>query len=486
MALERSGDAAAWRAPARACLAALGEAMDALEPATPVDVAPTPTPLPGPLPLADMAAGAFAALGLLGGALAGARGGAPAAVAVDRRHAALALGAADHLRIDGAAGKMWDPITGYHQAAGGAWVYLHANFPGLRRGLLALLGLDPDDEAGAAAALPEALSRWSAADLEEAAAGAGVCAVQLRRPEQWAAHPHAAWLAAQPLIRLSNAGEAAPRPLPPLGPEGALAPAAGLRVLDLTRVIAGPMAGRALAELGADVLRLSAPHLHYAPGLVVDTGHGKRSASVDLDTRSGRAQFEALVREADIVLNAYRPGALAAKGYGREALAALRPGLALVEISAFGADGPWGGRRGFDTYVQAATGLALEGADGAETAPRRLACQPLDYLTGCLGAVAALSLRRRQAQSGGAPVAELALARTASWIAETAARQGPEPSPASEKPGDGEAEPFCAEVPSAHGRVRSLAPPLQLGGAPLTWRAPPPVHGADAPEWRTV
>ncbi|NEC50570.1 hypothetical protein G3I18_18625, partial [Actinospica acidiphila] len=195
-------------------------------------------------------------------------------------------------------------------------------------------------------------------------------------------------------------------------PDGAgpLLPASGLRVLDLTRVIAGPVATRTLALLGADVLRLDRPGLPELPDQHTDTGFGKRSALLDLVT--DREGFEELLAGADVVVTGYRPGALDRFGLGAEALAERRPGLVVAQLSAWGATGPWAGRRGFDSLVQVATGIAHV-ERGPEGRPGALPAQALDHGTGYLLAAGVLRALSDQAEAGGSRLVRAALARTA-------------------------------------------------------------------------
>ena len=435
-----------------------------------VEIAPTETALATAFPIADMAAAGFSALGLAADALRTARGAAPQQIQVDRRHASLAMTAATYLTIDGEAAKTWDPITGYYRAEDGGWVYLHANFPHLRDGLLAMFEA-PNDRA----ALAERIAARPAQAIEDEAARRGLCAVRLRTREEWAAHPQKAALDAMPVVSIKRIGEAPPEPAG-AGPR----PAEGVRALDLTRVLAGPMCGRALIELGATVMRIAGPHLPFIEPLVIDTGHGKLSAHVDLRAAEGVARLEALAREADLFIAAYRPGALAARGFGWDRLAALRPGIVGVAISAFSDIGPWAGRRGYDTYVQAPTGLAGLGPDGR---PARLPCQPLDYLSGCLAAYGACVALRRRAEEGGSWLVELSLARTAAWVWEMTDLLEPEPAPPAANPPLDAVEDCSARVRCAFGEVRSLRTPLRLPETPLAWDRPPVPLGTHAAAW---
>lgn len=229
------------------------------------------------------------------------------------------------------------------------------------------------------------------------------------------------------------------------------------------------------------MLRISAPHLPFFESLVINSGFGKRAAHVDLRTPEGVETLQDLVRGADVLIDGYRPGALAGRGFGFEDLCALNPSIVYVTLSAFGEQGPWGGRRGYDTYVQAATGLSAEGPDG----PTRLPCQPLDYLGGFLGASSAMAALARRATEGGAWRAELALARNAMWLWEWTDALGPEADPPAANPSPEEAAPVLEEMESVFGHLSAMRPGVRLSETPPRWRHAPRPLGSDAPVWST-
>jgi hypothetical protein len=256
----------------------------------------------------------------------------------------------------------------------------------------------------------ELLTRRSLA-FETEATAAGLCVSALRSHAQWLAHPQSDALAAQPLVTIERIGEAPKTPLP----AAAARPLQGLRVLDLTRVIAGPVAGRTLAAHGADVLHITAPHLPSIPALVMDTGRGKRNAALDL--RQDGARFAELLTGADAMLRSYREGALASLGFSDERMAALRPGIIIGHLSAYGVMGPWGGKRGFDSLTQTATGMnADEAAAAGDALPRVLPCQALDHASGYLLATGVMAAMIRRAEEGGSWRVRVSLARTGMWI----------------------------------------------------------------------
>jgi hypothetical protein len=409
------------------------------------------------------AAATVAATTLAAGRLWRARGGPQPRVRVDVRHAALAFRSERYLRVDGRAPAVWADLSGDYRAADG-WVRLHANYPAHRDAVVRALDVPENrDLVGAAVAGRSAL------DVEDAVVAAGGAAAALRTPGDWADHPQGAAVAALPLVEFERIGDCPVRPLPE-----ADRPLNGVRVLDLTRVIAGPVAGRTLAAYGADVLRVGADHLALVPALVVDTGFGKRFAHLDLRTDAGRDALRDLIRGADVVLQAFRPGALDGLGFGPRECAALRPGLVYVSISAWGEAGPWRQRRGFDSLVQLATGIAWSESGR----PVALPAQTLDHGTGWLAAMAAVEGLRRRHTAGGSWHARLSLARTARWL------DGLGRSPAG--PGTGEPgypDDLVSTIDSDFGVLDHVRPPGALDGYRPHWVTPPHRPGADAPTW---
>lgn len=417
------------------------------------------------LPVMPLAGATVAVCALAAAELTARRAGGPVpAVQVDLGAVATAFVSERHLRIDGRPGDTFAPLSRFWPSADGGWVRTHANYPHHRARLLAALGVR--DEAGTA----KALAGLPAEEAEQLVFAAGGLAVAVRTPPQWAAHPQAAAAAAAPLVRSGPLGSAAvPRALPahPL-------PAAGIRVLDLTRVIAGPVATRTLALLGADVLRIDPPELPESADAHADTGFGKRSVS--LDARSPR--FEELLASADVVVTGYRPGALDRLGLSAQALAERRPGLVVAQLSAWGFDGPWAGRRGFDSLVQAASGIAMTEA-GPDGRPGALPAQALDHGTGYLLAAAVLRALTLRQEDGAGRLIRLSLATTASWL--TTGLTPPAPSPAGSAPYD--PAPWLTGTDSPLGRLRHALPPVRFTGSPADWSRPPGPLGADRPVW---
>ncbi|MEI3865845.1 CoA transferase [Microbacterium sp. CCNWLW134] len=367
--------------------------------------------------------------------------GNPSPVRVDRARVAASFGSEKVLRIHGAAPSAWAPLSGFWRARDG-WVRTHANYPHHERALRRLLGLGADAETDAAAA---AIAARTAADLEDRAAEIGAIVGRVRAPEEWREYEQGRIVATSPIVERRRIGDAAPRP-------------EGFRVLDLTRVIAGPIATRDLALAGAEVLRVDSPALPEAGWIHLDTGQGKRSTLLDLRQAGDHATFERLLSRAHVVVTGYRPGALARFGLEPEDLAARHPGLVTASVSAWGTDGPWAARRGFDSIVQAVSGIAMVESPDGET-PGALPVQALDHATGhflAAGIVRALGAQRRE---GGSTDIRMSLARTAHALLTST-------DPATE----------AAALVTA-------PPPLAFPGAPEHYPVVGGEWGADAAEW---
>lgn len=323
--------------------------------------------------------------------------------------------ASGHFKIDGVQPPAWDPLSGLYRCSDGH-VRIHCNFAHHRDAALRVLGLIEGD-ATPRAALEAALARWRAEALETAVFEAGGVAVALRDTAMWLAHPQAAAVAAEPLVaieRIAGVPDAPPSRWPDLPADAR--PLHGLRVLDLTRILAGPVAARTLAAYGADVLMVNSPQLPNISTLA-ELSRGKRSALLDLRDADARATLQALARDAHVFLQGYRPGALGSLGFDAEALARTGPGIVCAELCAWGWRGPWAGRRGFDSLVQTATGFnADEGAAFGAAQPRALPIQALDYGAGFLLAFGTQAALLRQAHEGGSWRVRVSLAGVGRWL----------------------------------------------------------------------
>jgi crotonobetainyl-CoA:carnitine CoA-transferase CaiB-like acyl-CoA transferase len=427
--------------------------------------------------------------------------GAVPSVNVDDGAVATAFTSERHLRTDGRAPVTFSPLSRFWRTADG-WLRTHANYPHHRGRLLSALGISVKnrDDAALAEILAKELARRDAAEAEETVHAAGGLAVAVRTPQEWAAHPQGAQASRRPLLTTARMDQSLARPLPEPAGNG---PLHAVRVLDLTRVLAGPVATRTLALFGADVLRIDSPQLPENADTHADTGAGKRSTLLDLSSRSGQAAFEELLSAADVVVTGYRPGALDRFGLAPESLADRRPGVVVAQLSAWGAYGPWHRRRGFDSLVQAASGISLtEGQqdEAGEETPGALPAQALDHGTGYLLAAAVMrALTEQRRGRCGARLVRLALAQTANWLMNGLTSQS---SPGSRPEGHGpgtrnpaapadqahpadRADPaaWLAEADSPLGRLRYALPPVGYDGSPADWSRPPGAPGTDPAAW---
>jgi predicted RNA-binding Zn ribbon-like protein len=396
------------------------------------------------------------------------RGRPPAPVLVDAEHVALAACSERFARRQGTGGAdLFAPLSRFWRTADG-WVRLHANYAWHRERALEVLGCDRSPEA-----VEQAVLGWRGEELESTLAAGDALGFVVRSPEQWSTHPQGSAVAGLPLLEsIAGAG--------PGRAAGRGRGAVGRRVLDLTRVIAGPVATRTLAAWGAEVLRLDSPHLPEIPAQALDMLSGKRSALLDFGDSSGRAQLEELLAEADVVVQGYRPGALARYGLSAEDLTERHPHLSVISLSAWGTAGPWAARRGFDSLVQCPTGIAA--AEGDQRAPGALPAQVLDHATGYLAAAAAL-LALAGVERGVRPrLVQLSLAQTARWLTSA----GPSEREPLRQP---QPEPVLVSLPGSAAPVHVISPPgattelhpawtstTDLGADPPTFTPPTQTH----------
>ena len=374
--------------------------------------------------------------------------------------------------VDGKVPQMWDKFSGLYRSADG-WVRVHANFAHHREGALRLLGLDPAVATRADA--QAAMLDWNAVDFETAASGAGLVATALRSFDQWDATGQAQVLAQQPLFSIERIGDAAPLAMPRLSPEQQ--PLHGVRVIELTRILAGPVAGRALASHGADVMLVNSPHLPNIDA-IADTSRGKRSTHIDLRDPAGREAMDRLLADAHVFIQGYRPGGLQGLGYGPQEVARQRPGVVHVSLSAYGNRGPWAARRGFDSLLQTSLGFNhAEGEGSGDGEPRPLPMQILDEATGFLMAFAACAALRRQQREGGSWHVQLSLAQTAHWLRGLGrVEHGLHAAPPSRQP-------YLETSASGFGELIGVTPSAQLDRTPARYcrLSVPPGHSP--PHW---
>ncbi len=429
-----------------------------------------------PLLPTDFKIGTAASASIAAGALAASeiwrlRTGRSQSVAVDMRAAVAAFRSERYLRADSLPDlHRRDPLFGFYQAGDGRWIQIHSNMPHHRDGALKLLGCEGTRESTAAA-----VAKWKAGDLEDTFAAAGLPTGMVRSRAEWHAHLQGLAVAELPILEIVKIGESKPEPAG-AGPRAL----SGLRVLDLTRVIAGPVCGRTLASYGADVLLVSAKHLPNLPGLVVDTGFGKLSAMLDLRQPGDAEELRALARSADVFCQSYRPGALARLGLAPEDLARLRPGIVFVTLSAFGHAGPWRERRGFETIIQSVSGMAHEqgfGAGGRQ--PQHLPAQVVDHGTGYLAAFGAQVALARRAREGGSYLVRVSLAQTGRWVDALGRVNGRATADLALE----SVQDLVADADSPYGRLRHVVPAARFNETPAFWSRPTVPLGTHQPAW---
>jgi crotonobetainyl-CoA:carnitine CoA-transferase CaiB-like acyl-CoA transferase len=431
---------------------------------------------PTPFRIGDFGAAAIAACAVQAARLYEQRTGLAQTVRVPVDAAAIAMRSSRYIREDPPVEKPEPAMrtVGFYPTRDGRWIFTQRLFPHHFARQLDVLRCEPTD-----AAIGEATLRWDGADLEDAIIANGACGALVRTHAEWDRHEQSAAVASLPLFEITKIGDSEPEP--PVPGNGSR-PLSGLRVLDVTRVLAGPMCARTLAEHGADVLRVGSAAVPDNPQMSRDTGHGKRSCVLDLKSADGVRTLAGLVRGADVFSQGYRPGALARCGFSPERLAELRPGIIAVSISAYGRTGPWSDRRGFDSVVQAASGISDELADPTGR-PRSLPANPLDYTTGYLAAFLVMVALGRRAVEGGSYHIQLSLAQTGRYLgglsradADLVASRDPE------LPAARLAELMISRR-TPFGGLRYFAPAALLSLTPGHWDLATVPVDHDRPEW---
>src|SRR5712675_1874197 len=428
--------------------------------------------LPSSFRVAAAAQASVAAAGLAAAEIWKMRCGEQQGVAVDMRHAVVECRSERYLRVDGKPPPpAWDAIAGVYRTGDQRFVRLHTNFRHHRAAVCKVLGCraERDD-------VQAALMQWDAEAFETAAYAAGGVVAMMRSHDEWSALPHAKALAELPLIAIEKIGEAEPKPWP----KGDR-PLAGVRVLDLSRVIAGPVAGRTLAAHGADVLLISGPDLPAIPWLSTDNGRGKLSSFVELKTEQGQSTLRDLLAQADIFSQGYRPRALAALGFAPQDAAKLNPGIVYVTLSAYGHAGPWADRRGFDSLVQTSTGFNhAEGQAAGVDGPKELPAQMLDHATGYLMAFGTMMAKARQSREGGSWHVRVSLAQTGRWLWNLGRLA--DGLKTEDLKGDA-VRPFIEEMPSGFGPLGAVSHAAKLSKTPAFWARQAMPLGSHPPQW---
>jgi crotonobetainyl-CoA:carnitine CoA-transferase CaiB-like acyl-CoA transferase len=423
--------------------------------------------LPSVFPVSDFAAAAVGAAGAAVADLLTSAHGVTPRVEVDRRLASLWFGFSIQ-PIDWALPAPWDPIAGDYPTADG-WIRLHTNAPHHRAAALSVLDVPADKQAVAAA-----VARWKAEELETAIVGNKGCAAAMRSVSEWTAHPQGQAVIREPLIDARATADSGDRLSFPT-PER---PLRGIRVLDLTRVLAGPVATRFLAGLGADVLRIDPPTWDE-PGVVPDVALGKRCARLDLRTTEGRKTLLELLGRAHVLVHGYRSDALDNLGLDARLRREVRPGLVDVSLDAYGWSGPWRNRRGFDSLVQMSVGIADAGMRTLErNRPTPLPVQALDHATGYLMAAVAVRGLRERLETGRGFEGRTSLARVAELLlsAPVAAIAG--------DLGAADETDWSDRIETTDfGMARRLRSPITIASMQLQWHRPAGKLGSSLPIW---
>jgi crotonobetainyl-CoA:carnitine CoA-transferase CaiB-like acyl-CoA transferase len=393
-------------------------------------------------------------------------------ITVDIVHAVAECRSERYLRLDGKPPPpAWDPTAGVYRTRDQRFVRLHTNFPHHRAAVCKVLACKEERDA-----IQAALMQWDGEAFETAAYAGGAVVSMMRSHDEWSATPQAEALAKLPPFTIEKIGDAPPKPWP----KGDR-PLAGVRVLDLSRVIAGPVAGRTLAVHGADVMLIAGPNLPAIPWLTIDTGRGKLSSFVELKDEAGRARLRALLADADIFSQGYRPQSIGSLGFSPEDAANINPGIVYVSLSAYGHAGPWAGRRGFDSLVQTSTGFNhAEGQAAGIDGPKELPAQMLDHATGYLMAFGAMMAKARQSREGGSYLVRVSLAQTGRWLWNLGRIAG------GLKTEDLKADalqPFLGNMPSGFGVLNAVSHSARLSKTPAFWVRPAMPLGSHAPEW---
>jgi crotonobetainyl-CoA:carnitine CoA-transferase CaiB-like acyl-CoA transferase len=448
-----------------AALAGLGLASD-----TDVTVTGEDPILASPFHLGEGAATALALVGQEAARIWRMRGGKPQRMSVDVRHAAASLHSFALLRAEGV-GRETPPrrvpaVTAILKCSDGRYIHLHGSFND-GPGILAELGLTDD---ASAEEIASAVIRRGAFELEDALAAKGLCGAACRTTGEWLAHPQGALLASKPVIELEKIGDAPPMPF-----GDAERPLSAVRVLDLTRVLAGPTCARTLAEHGANVLHIASPKLATLPLFEMDTGHGKRQAHLDLNDPAEADTLRDLVRGADVFSQGFQHGSLERRGFGASQVAELRPGIIYVSENAYGHAGPWQHRPGWEQLAQATTGVTIiQGVDGPAITPAAMN----DYTTGYFGALGVMIALRRRAVEGGSWRVTVSLSQTSMWYL----RMGYDLDRANAT-GSGDIVTLMEECATPYGHMRRLRPALRMSETPPRWTIPSAPLGSGEPVW---
>ncbi len=469
---------------------ALGELLhvrDLPNPSEQIEIAGTDPFYKTPFKVGESVAAALTMVGIAANDLWELQHGQRQSLSLDIRHAAASLRTVDYTRKQNEEGqylgvppsdmmKKMLTTTQPWPTKDGKWLLPHLNLPSLTPKVLGVLKCEHSAEG-----VSSAVRQWEGEALEQAIADAQACGGLIRKPAEWLAHPQGQYLSAIPVIEIRKVREGAAKPVP-----STTRPLDGVRTLDLTRILAGPIAGRTLAEHGADVLMVTAPHLPQVDEHVRDTSHGKRSCFLDFEITKQAEIFRDLLAKADVVIDGYRPGALTKKGFGREQLFDLCPGLIHLSVSCFGSGGPFKDRAGWEQIAQAVTGVCHTQGEAIGAGQPQLVSAPMcDYLTGYMGAIGVMLALARRAKEGGSYEVNVSLCQSSMFIQRRGLLKEFESAPGSLT--SAELEMLYVKTNTAnHGQMLTLGPVLKMSETTPRWARPAPNFGLDKPVWLSI
>ncbi len=392
-------------------------------------------------------------------------------VSVDMLEAAIEC--TGYFTLDGNATPKFAELSGLYRCIDG-WLRIHANFDHHRDAALTVLGLPPGPDTSRSDVEQQALNR-TRQSLEDAILDNNGACASVRTFTEWDALPQAQAVAKLPLVEITKIGEAKPGALDSLNKQQQ--PLSNVRVLDLTRILAGPVCGRTLAAYGADVMLVNSPELPNIDS-IIETSRGKRSTHLNLYNAADKEKLHQLIADAQVFVQGYRPGSLAALGLTPEALAEKYPGIVYTSLSAYGRTGPWSARRGYDSLLQSASGINMAEAQAKGTTdPTALPMQILDYASGFLMAFGTQVALHKQLTEGGSWHVQISLARTGLWLRSL---------------GHSNAMPDCSEpdpkqylqkYDSTYGELQALPHPPRFSQTPVNWKRPSAPPGTHPPDW---
>ncbi len=400
------------------------------------------------------------------------RTGTDQTIKVDMTHSSVSFRSERYSTVDGKPSRSTtDDIHGFYKCGDAGWIQLHTNYPNHRTGIVKALGCQESRESVASS-----LKKLSSEEAENILTAHNLPAAKMRTREEWCKHQQGIETSKLPLLEIDKISDSEPIRFT----NEAVRPLDSIKVLELTKVIAGPVIGRTLAEHGADVLWVNGPQLHLLEGLVIDMSRGKRPVNIDLDSIAGKNQLADLASKADVFVQGYRPGSISQKGFSPESLAKLNPGIICVELSAFSHKGPWANRRGFDSLLQTVSGIGHEGGranniDGMVHLP----CQALDHATGYLGAMGAMIALLRRAREGGSWRVRVSLAQTAHWLISLGKMAHINNLDLNRS----DVDQFLGYTNSPFGTVSYVKPAAMLSKTPGAWNIEPSPFGTYKPEW---